>query len=137
MSRQSLRLRRHHLEPKSAEKGVREAYRKARCHDEGAEEAAVLGGFDADAAEDKGVVEVEPRRGGAGDFLGGCGGLQAFPHRFRVHGGGAPGGEEGRPRHLIRTRCRVGNQDARSSEDERRLLQSVVVGEWGIARVIG
>jgi hypothetical protein len=36
---------------------VREAYRKARCHDEGAEEAAVLGGFDADAAEDKGVVE--------------------------------------------------------------------------------
>ena len=81
----------------------------------------MLGGFDADAAEDEWVVEVEPRRSGAGDFLGGCGGLQAFPHRFRVHGGGAPGGEEGRPRHLIPTRCRVGN--ARSSEDERRRLQ--------------
>jgi len=75
----------------------------------------VLGGFDADAAEDEGVVEVEPRRGGARDFLCGCGGLQAFPHRFRVHGGGAPGGEE-----------RGGSQDG--SGDERRPLQSVVVG---------
>jgi len=94
----------------------------------------VLGGFDADAAEDEWVVEVEPRRGGAGDFLGGCGGLQAIPHRFRVHGGGAPGDEEGRPRHLIPTWCRVRNQDARSSV-ERRLLQSCRACWWGSGNV--
>lgn len=62
------------------------AYGVARGDDEGAEEAAVLGGLDADALEDEGVVEVEAGRGGARDFLCGGGGLEASPHRFRVHG---------------------------------------------------
>jgi hypothetical protein len=91
----------------------------------------VLGGFDADSAEDEGVVEVEPRRGGAGDFFDSCGGLQAFPYRFRVHGDGAPApaGEKGRSRDRIPTRCRVGNPS--QLRDERRLLHSVVVPWWG------
>lgn len=91
----------------------------------------MLGGFDADAAEDEGVVEVEPRRGGAGDLLGGRGGLQAFPHRFPVHGGGAPGGEEGRPRHLIPTRCRVGNQ-RRTQLRRRRQEAAAERGSGGL-----
>jgi hypothetical protein len=62
------------------------AYGVARGDDEGAEEAAVLGGLDADAAEDEGVVEMEAGWGGARDFLRGCGGLEASPHRVRVHG---------------------------------------------------
>lgn len=66
----------------------------------------MLGGFDTDAAEDEGVVEVEPRRGGASDFLGGCGGLQAFPHCFRAHGGVAPAGEEVAPPDSDEVPCR-------------------------------
>ena len=68
------------------------AYGVARGDDKGAEEAAVLGGLDADAVEDEGVVEVEAGRGGSRDFLRGGGGLEAAPHRVRVHMfGGAPG----------------------------------------------
>jgi hypothetical protein len=62
------------------------AYSVAWGNDEGAEEAAVLGGLDADALENEGVVKVEPRRGGARDFLRRGGGLEASAHRFRVHG---------------------------------------------------
>jgi hypothetical protein len=62
------------------------AYGVARGDDEGAEEATVLDGLDADAMEDEGVVKVEPRRGGTRDFLRGGGGLEASAHRFRVHG---------------------------------------------------
>ena len=62
------------------------AYGVARGDDEGAEEAAVLGVLDADAAEDEGVVEVEAGRGGSRDLLRGGGGLEAAPHRVRVHG---------------------------------------------------
>ena len=61
------------------------AYGVARGDDEGAEEAAVLGGLDADAVEDEGVVEVEAGRGGSRDLLRGGGGLEAAPHRVRVH----------------------------------------------------
>ena len=62
------------------------AYGVARGDDKGAEEAAVLGVLDADAAEDEGVVEVEAGRGGSRDLLRGGGGLEAAPHRVRVHG---------------------------------------------------
>jgi hypothetical protein len=67
----------------------------ARGDDEGAEEAAVLGRVDADACEGEGVV-AQARGGGADDLLGQGGGLEAPPHRFRVHlyggGGGDPAG---------------------------------------------
>jgi hypothetical protein len=57
------------------------AYGVAGGDDEGAEDAAVLGGVEADAAHDEGVVT-----GGAQDVRGGGRGLEGLPHRFRVHG---------------------------------------------------
>lgn len=75
--------------------GAAGAYGDARGDDEGAEEAAVLGRVDADAGEGEGVV-AQARGGGADDLLGQGGGLEAPPHRFRVHlyggGGGDPAG---------------------------------------------
>jgi hypothetical protein len=68
------------------------AYGVAGGDDEGAEDAAVLGGVEADAAHDEGVVT-----GGAQDVRGGGRGLEGPPHRFRVHGAAAalrPAGEE-------------------------------------------
>jgi hypothetical protein len=59
---------------------------------EGEEDAAVLGGVEADAADDEGIV-----RGGSRYVLGGRGGLECPPHRFWVHGAAAalrPAGEE-------------------------------------------
>jgi hypothetical protein len=60
------------------------AYGVAGGDDEGAEDAAVLGGVEADAAHDEGVVT-----GGAQDVGGGGRGLEGPPHRFRVHGAAA------------------------------------------------
>lgn len=61
------------------------AYGNTGGDDEGAEDAAVLGGLEADAADDEGVV-----RGGARDVGGGSGGLKGPPHRFRVHVAAVP-----------------------------------------------